>query len=243
MKPGSNPRVGNPSDRTFGAMVSVSLVLHLGVMLVPGWRSVLAGGPGERSGDESFVVSLVELREPGSDDPANPPPVPAAQPEPVAQEPETATEPETETDPLVPTPAVRSVETTKPDEPSSFDSVLGGDERTPDRSPGERGSDATGNATGSGEGEQIAFQGPRLEVFRLPIDPKDAEALGVPPEIPVRLLIGIDGKVQKIVILLDLPEPVGEAVEHSLKAMRFSPARRGNEPVVAWFSTTIEYPR
>jgi hypothetical protein len=90
----------------------------------------------------------------------------------------------------------------------------------------------------------IRYRAPRLLAGALPIDPEESGKLDVPDEIPVRLRIGVDGRVLEIV-----PEnphlsgPVRRALDRSAAAMRFAPARRGNRPVEGWFSMTFVFRR
>jgi hypothetical protein len=76
----------------------------------------------------------------------------------------------------------------------------------------------------------------------LPLDPDKGVALSVPPEIPVRLRVGADGRVREIVPeIAPLAPAVLDALQRSANAMRFDPARRGGEPVEGWFSMTFVY--
>jgi hypothetical protein len=85
---------------------------------------------------------------------------------------------------------------------------------------------------------------PRLLAGALPLDPEVSRDLDVPPQIPVRLRIGTDGRVQEVVPEISgLSPTVLAAVKRSAQAMRFTPARRGDVAVEAWFPMTFEYHR
>jgi hypothetical protein len=76
----------------------------------------------------------------------------------------------------------------------------------------------------------------------LPLDPDKAVALSVPPEIPVRLRVGPDGRVKELIPEIEhLAPAVLDALHRSADAMRFAPARRRGEPVEGWFSMTFVY--
>jgi hypothetical protein len=78
----------------------------------------------------------------------------------------------------------------------------------------------------------------------LPIDPKDVGSLDVPPEIPVRLRVGADGRIREIVPeTASLSPAVLQAIRRSAAAMRFAPARLDGKPVEAWFSMTFVHRR
>jgi hypothetical protein len=76
----------------------------------------------------------------------------------------------------------------------------------------------------------------------LPLDPDDAATLQVPPEIPVRLRVGADGRVKEILPqIATLAPPILEALHRSAEAMRFAPAMSAGKPVEGWFSMTFVF--
>ena len=142
--------------------------------------------------------------------------------------------------PLVPAGAVRNAEGDAGDgrqasSPGSGQASLPGS--------GQASSPASAGG-GTGDAASSAYQPPRLLAGALPIDPKDVESLEVPPEIPVRMRVGTDGRVLEIVPEMPaLSLPVLQAIRRSAEAMRFSPARLAGEPVEAWFSMTFVHRR
>jgi hypothetical protein len=138
--------------------------------------------------------------------------------------------------------------------PSEAASLPAGDASSyPESSPGGTAAGAgsgLGGTEGSGRGSTSEgdgaesgaprYQPPRLLAGALPIDPREVDALHVPPEIPVRIRVGADGAVLEVVPeTKGLSAPVLEAVRRSAQAMRFSPARQNGTPVEAWFSMTF----
>ncbi len=106
---------------------------------------------------------------------------------------------------------------------------------------GGGGDGGSGGAGGSGTPE-ARYQPPRLLAGALPLDPDDAATLQVPPEIPVRLRIGADGRVKEILPqIASLAPPILAALHRSAEAMRFVPAQSGGEPVEGWFEMTFVY--
>ena len=107
---------------------------------------------------------------------------------------------------------------------------------------GDGGGGGVGNDAQGGGGGSSNYEPPRLLAGALPLDPDAGVALSVPPEIPVRLRVGADGRVKDIVPEIEhLAPPVIDALHRSADAMRFAPARRGGEPVEGWFSMTFVY--
>ncbi len=215
-----------------------SLVIHLALVLLP-WGEFLEGEGAEPVRGGSFEVSLipgVSGDEDAPGEPAEVAPLPAeAVPPPVPVEsadvePEP---PEPSTDESTPTPQDASE---LPAGPATGAATAGGGGAT---APGEE----SEGVSSAGVGEPPAvYRPPRVLGVALPIDPDDFEELDVPPKIPVRLRIGKDGRVKEIVPAdPDLPPLVIEALERSAQAMKFIPARRGDQVVEGWFTMTFEY--
>jgi len=79
-------------------------------------------------------------------------------------------------------------------------------------------------------------------VGALPFSEREARALGAPPEIAVRLLVGTDGRVVRVEPAdPSIPAPVVDAVIRSTEVMRFVPARRDGRAVEAWFSMAFVF--
>ena len=124
---------------------------------------------------------------------------------------------------------------------------IGVTESTGSGSGGGEGLGNGGGGSGNGGGDAggiiaSGYEPPRLLAGALPLDPDKGVALSVPPEIPVRLRVGADGRVKDIVPEIEhLAPAVLDALHRSALAMRFAPARRGGEPVEGWFSMTFVY--
>jgi hypothetical protein len=109
---------------------------------------------------------------------------------------------------------------------------------------GSGGTGSEGDGTGGGGAPALGYEPPRLLAGALPLDPDAVTTLQIPPEIPVRLHVGTDGRVMEIVPEIEhLAPPILEALHRSADAMRFAPARSGGEPVDGWFSMTFVYRR
>ena len=112
---------------------------------------------------------------------------------------------------------------------------------------GGSGTGGGGGETGSGGGGggsagSSSYEPPRLLAGALPLDPDAGVAFKVPPEIPVRLRVGADGRVKDIVPEIEnLAPAVMDALHRSADAMRFAPARSGGQAVEGWFSMTFVY--
>ena len=207
--------------------VALSAALHAALLLVPAtWWDEVPGGDPLRGG-RTFTVSLFESAPDGD---------PAAEAVPAEPEPEAEAEP-VAAEPALPEPA--PVEAPVPAEtpPAGADGSRG---RSAGGVPGESGAGAEeGAETGAGK---ASFRAPRPLSVALPIDPENPGDLEVPPEIPVRLWIGTDGSVLRVVPQIEgLPAPVQTALEESARNMRFIPASRGGTPVEAWFSMTFVF--
>lgn len=216
-----------PRALSLRTAVALSLALHLAAVLVPMDPQGMGEGVAAPVG---FVVSLLEM--PRAE-------APAAKPLPPAPEPR----PETPPVPAVPEAAPQ----TAPREDAGAVSEPASPPAGAPVPAADAGSPSAGEAPGSGPGEgetAVRFRPPRLLVGGLPIDPEDSGKLEVPDEIPVRLRIGVDGRVLEIIPENpDLSDPVRKALDRSAAAMRFAPARRGDRAVEGWFSMTFVFRR
>ena len=200
-----------------------SLMIHLALAFLP-WGGLLGGEGDESPGDGNFEVSLIPGVAGGGE-------IPGAPAETVDPPIEAVSEPEP-----VDSPEPERVETAEPEpEPTGAATPGGGGGNAPGEDP------EGGSATGL-DAPPAPYRPPRLLVAVLPIDPDDSEDLDVPAEIPVRLRVGKDGKVKEIIPSNpDLPPQVMEALERSARAMKFLPARRGDQFVEAWYHMTFGY--
>ena len=229
---------GQAGRPRFRFALAFSVAGHLALLAVPValWRA-LAGlpGPGDldeagRRGGDFLVVSLLEEAPPSGESPSPQAPARVAPP-PRREEPRLISTPE-------PVPTVA---------PSGGQ---GEGEGPAGQEEGEAGSmeqgagDAGAGGSGEGAGTSAQYRPPRLLAGALPLTPQESESLPSPLEIPVRLHIGLDGRVISVEPAdAALPEVLRDALERSARAMRFLPARLGEEPVEAVFTMTFIYRR
>jgi periplasmic protein TonB len=215
--------------------LAISMIVHGAVL---GSGAVLLGTHGiEPETSSVFPVSLVFDSSvpgpPGTYEPAGPIGVPA----PASSRAMT----ERPVSPPAPVP--------EPEAAPTPESALGASESTGAGSGGDGSGVGGGGAGGAGGHDGVGgggvssnYEPPRLLAGALPLDPDAGVALSVPPEIPVRLRVGADGRVKDIVPEIEhLAPAVLDALHRSANAMRFAPARRGGEPVEGWFSMTFVY--
>lgn len=224
----------------------VSLLLHGGAALIPlSWLTVDSPAGGGGGGGGPVAVSLVAFAS-LSDPAAAVPTVPAPPPSPDAVEVDALPpEPEPVRDPA---PVASDPKPTEAGEAPGA-AVVGEGGPAPDPGEGLKGvgpgpTDGDGAGAGAGDGSRAAYRPPRLLAGALPLTPEESKDLDLPREIPVRLKIGTDGSVVEIEPADPaLPEVLKEALRRSAAAMRFVPAKLGEEPVEAWFSMTFIYRR
>jgi hypothetical protein len=216
-----------PDERLLRRAVIASVTLHLAAAAVPGswWRTVARIEDIPPSRRAAVEITLVSGSLGGDLPPLE---TPVETPAPPAERPPTAPSP--------PEPP-RAEGPAAPALPDLRELTAPGSGVARRPNPGG------GGAAASGEGEN-QYVPPRLLAGALPIDPRESEALHVPSEIPVRLRVGVDGRVIEVVPEIDdLPPAVIAALRRSASTMRFIPARRGGRPVEAWFPMTFVYRR
>jgi len=233
---GSGSPVAGGERPIFRTTVTASLLLHAALFLVPAgvWQQLSGLGPrggNDPGGGRPLVVAFYDPGPLGEEPVLGPEAVvepPPSEPEPSEPSPERTADPlEASSPPSSPDPASASAE------------GPAGAGRPGERDPGTPGA---GDVPGFDEDGDAGFHPPRLLTGALPIDPEEIEDLDLPEEIPVRIRVGRDGRVLRIEPLQpDLPEVVREAIVRSARAMRFVPARQGEDAVEAWFSMTFIY--
>lgn len=218
------------SGRGLTRAAAVSILVHGGVLLAPlPWFA--AGPMGGRGASRVIGFELLAY------DPGGPVAGPEAPPEPT---------PEPEPRPPAAPPEPPPVAPSDPELPEATvpDGVFPG--RTPDAesaseaaaagSKAEPGDDPSGSPGGA------RYRPPRILVGALPLSAEESRALDVPEEIHVRLRIGRDGRVDRVeAVDPDLNPRILAIIRESASAMRFVPARRGREPVEAWFSMAFVF--
>lgn len=218
-------------NRVLARTAAASVLFHVALVLAPGswWEGLTPREEPGRAGSHlegPLTVSLVPWGPAAVAGPPRPEPVEAPPPAPAVAAPPIQDPPPAEAPSENParTPAATGAGSAGASEPAA-------------------GSPAA-TAPRSGAPGALRYRPPKLLAGALPLTPEESEGLPSPLEISVRLRVDLRGRVAEVVPRKpDLPAPLREALERSARAMRFVPARRGGEPVEAWFEMSFVYRR
>ncbi len=105
---------------------------------------------------------------------------------------------------------------------------------------GEQGAGEAGDAGGGdGRGQLAAPVGQSLP---RPAYPEEARRRGEEGEVGLRVLVGADGRVARVVVMTSSGhERLDEAAREGARRWRFQPARRGGEPIRAWVELPVRF--